>query len=54
MGLVNVAMPHKRGDTVLKTYVSRFIRMLEEIADRKALEEGKDRERKDLGEEDYE
>jgi len=41
MGLVNVAVPHRRGDAVLKNYVSRFIRMLEEIADRKSLEEGK-------------
>ncbi len=47
MGLVNVAIPHRRGDTVLKTYVSRFIRMLEEIADRKSLEEGEDEERED-------
>ncbi len=54
MDLVNVAVPHRRGDTVLKTYVSRFIRMLEEIVDRKFLGEANDREKEDQGEEDYE
>ena len=54
MGLVNVAVPHRRGDTVLKTYVSRFTGMLEEIADRKSLEEGEDEKREDQEGEDYE
>jgi len=40
MGLVNVAMPH-HGKVKIQ-YVSRFIRMLEDILDRRLEQEGDD------------